>query len=505
VIRTFLLPDPGEGLEEAEIVAWRVSEGDTIAINDVLVEIETSKSLVELPSPYAGTVTSLLVAEATMVEVGTPIVLIDDGEDGDGGDAPAEPASEKEPQEQLLVGHVTPEQGSRRRRRGQSEADRESVSGHIMASFAQTTPSRRADDVHAPSPLRAEPQGDPLPTPGVPPTASTLVLAGGSGPALAKPPVRKYAKDLGVDLDQVTGTGPNGTITRGDVEAAAAFARLGDAPEARVVNDQATFTGSPTSGSFSAAGSFRQSGGLGGSTGEPGQERRVPIKGVRKITAENMVASARTHVHVTEWTTIDVTATMNLVETLKQRREFTGLRISPLLVYAKAICLAMARTPEINASIDDEAHEIVYHPDVNLGIAAATPRGLMVPNIKGAQRLNLLQLCQAINELVQISREGKLQPADYAHGTFTITNVGVFGINAGTPIINGSESAILCMGSIDRRPWVVGQGGDERIEPRWVTTLALSFDHRLIDGEQGSTFLSDVASVLSDPSMALLF
>ena len=181
------------------------------------------------------------------------------------------------------------------------------------------------------------------------------------------------------------------------------------------------------------------------------------------------------------------------------------LRVSPLLVYAKAICLALGRNPDLNTSWDEERQEIVYHGDVNLGIAAATPRGLMVPNIKGAQRLNLLQLCQAINQLVQVSREGRLQPGDYAGGTFTVTNVGVFGIDAGTPIINGDESAIFCMGAIQRRPWVVGEGAEERVVPRSVTTLAVAFDHRIIDGEQGSSFLHDVASILAEPALALLF
>ena len=190
---------------------------------------------------------------------------------------------------------------------------------------------------------------------------------------------------------------------------------------------------------------------------------------------------------------------------LRARREFAGLHVSPLLIHAKAVCLAMARHPELNASWDAAAGEIVYHDEVNLGIAAATPRGLLVPVIKGADKLSLVELCRAINDLVVTAREGKLQPADYAGGTFSITNVGVFGIDTGTPIINGDESAILAMGAIKRKPWVVGTGDDERIEPRWVTTLALSFDHQLIDGEQGSQFLADISTILSAPELALLF
>ena len=300
---------------------------------------------------------------------------------------------------------------------------------------------------------------------------------------------------------------------------------LDDEPkQGRILNDQASFQQSfnqafqapPSDGgqahagtSFSGSsfgGGFGPTEGLGGFNPHQGRaERRVPIKGVRKVTADNMVRSVWTHVHVTEFMTVDVSATMDFVETLKGRREFTGLRVSPLLVYAKAICLALTRNPDLNTSWDEERQEIVYHGDVNLGIAAATPRGLMVPNIKGAQQLSLLQLCQAINQLVQVSREGKLQPGDYSNGTFTITNVGVFGIDAGTPIINGDESAIFCMGSIERRPWVVGQGADEKVVPRWVTTLAVAFDHRIIDGEQGSRFLHDVASILAEPALALLY
>ena len=223
------------------------------------------------------------------------------------------------------------------------------------------------------------------------------------------------------------------------------------------------------------------------------------------VAAEAMVRSTNTHVHVTEWTTIDVTATMDMVERLRNRREFANLRVSPLLVYAKAVCLAMANNPDINTSWDEENQEIVYHGELNLGIAAATPRGLMVPNIKGAQRMSTLDLCRAINSLVQVSKEGRLQPADYHGGTFTITNVGVFGVESGTPIINGNESAILCMGSIERRPWVVGEGAEERLEPRWVTTISISFDHRLIDGEQGSRFLREVADLLAEPELALLY
>jgi pyruvate dehydrogenase E2 component (dihydrolipoamide acetyltransferase) len=285
---------------------------------------------------------------------------------------------------------------------------------------------------------------------------------------LAKPPVRKLAKDLGVDLATVAPTGPNGTVSRDDVRAAAS----GAAPAVR------------------AEGTAR--------------ETRIPIKGVRKHTAAAMVSSAFTAPHVTEFLTCDVTATVQLRDRVAARKEFQDVRISPLLFVAKAVILAAAKTPEINASWDDAAAEIVLKRYVNLGIAAATDRGLIVANIKDADRLPLLELAQAINELTATARAGKTTPADMAGGTITITNVGVFGVDTGTPILNPGESGIVAFGAIRRMPWVVGTDSEERIEPRWVTQLAVSFDHRIVDGQQGSRFLADVAAVLADPGLALL-
>ena len=411
----FKLPDPGEGLTEAEITQWLVSEGDEVRVNDVLVEIETAKSLVELPSPVSGTVRRLLVAVGDSVDVGAPIIEIDDGE--------PEPETEPEPEAQNLVGSgPLPEPTNRRRPPAEAPV---------------------APVTEAPGPI------------------TTAV-----GKVLAKPLVRRLARDLGVKLASVHPTGPNGTVSKEDVEAAAGIAHA-------AADDVLGHT-----------------------------ER---IHGVRKATALNVAASVAKHVHVTEFNTIDITATKDLVARLKTRREFKDLHVSPLLLHAKAVCLALARHPELNATWDGEAGQIVYHDEVNLGIAAATPRGLLVPVIKGADKMNLVELCRAINELVVTAREGRLMPADYSGGTFSITNVGVFGIDTGTPIINGDESAILAMGAIKRRPWVVGSGDDEQIVPRWVTTLAVSFDHQLIDGEQGSLFLDDVSTVLSEPELALLF
>jgi pyruvate dehydrogenase E2 component (dihydrolipoamide acetyltransferase) len=219
------------------------------------------------------------------------------------------------------------------------------------------------------------------------------------------------------------------------------------------------------------------------------------------MTAQAMVSSAFTAPHVTEWVTLDVTRTMRFVKRLRQQREFRDVKVSPLLVIAKAVCLAVRRTPEVNATWDEAAGEIVLKHYVNLGIAAATPRGLVVPNVKNADQLSLRELADALGELVAIARSGKTQPAEMAGGTFTITNVGVFGVDSGTPILNPGETGILAVGAIRKQPWVVGN----RIRPRDVTTLALSFDHRVVDGEQGSRFLADVAELLKDPASALLY
>ena len=491
-LQTFRLPDPGEGLVEADIVTWRVAVGDQIQINDILLEVETSKSLVELPSPYAGTVTELLVKEGDTVDVGAPIISIDDGV----GDTtpPATNGNAEEAQVPNLVGYG-PRTGAakRRPRRGGTAEEPAEAHEQVADTFSVRTPvSRRADGREPLHAERGTPTGAPLPGPGE--VAPVPTPSGGA--VLAKPPVRKLAKDLGVDLASLVGSGPGGVITRDDVSAASMPAESIEAPTSTPAESfdklrTAPFDKLPTAPVEAQQASV--------------EDVRIPIKGVRKSTAEAMVRSAFTAPHVTVWLDCDVTATMELVERLKARREFADLRISPLLIIAKAVCLALVRTPELNSFWDERAQQIVLKKSINLGIAAATPRGLLVPNVKGAESLGLVQLASAISEAVATAREGRTQPAHLAGGTFTITNIGVFGVDAGSPILNPGESGILCVGQIARKPWVVGVGGEERIEPRWVTTLSSSFDHRLADGAQGSTFLADVAAILNDPALALLF
>ena len=465
----FKLPDVGEGLTEAEIVTWKVKEGDTVAINQILVEIETAKSLVELPSPFAGVVQRLLGPEGETGPVGTPIIAIGDGSVPEAEDPAAapeiqsvesdltNPAASGSAEGESLVGRMKADRAATRRARKNAAAMQ------TQAAFEPTGET-------APIELDEEDESDGPVDPGTS-AAPVAGATGGNVRVLAKPPVRKLAKDLGVDLTTIEGSGPNGAVTREDVQAA--------------------------QGAGSDSGAARAA-----QPAAPGErEWREPIKGVRKMMGQAMVQSAFSAPHVTEWVTIDATRTMEFVERLKARREFRDVRVSPLLVLARAVMLAMRRTPEINSWWDDATQEVVYKSYVNLGIAAATPRGLVVPNVKDAERMSLLDLAQALNQLVETARAGKTQPAEMSGGTFTITNVGVFGVDAGTPIINPGESAILAFGAIRKQPWVV----DDQIVPRQVTTLALSFDHRHVDGEKGSRFLADVAGILEDPASALLF
>jgi 2-oxoisovalerate dehydrogenase E2 component (dihydrolipoyl transacylase) len=291
-----------------------------------------------------------------------------------------------------------------------------------------------------------------------------------AGPVRTKPPVRKLAKDLGIDLASLTPTGPDGTVTRADVLGA-----VSSPADARPAEP-------PTSS----------------------DEIRIPIKGVRKHTAAAMVSSAFTAPHVTEFVTFDITATMELRTRLAARRDLADVKLSPLCFVAKAFLRAIERTPSANSRWDEAAQEIVQMREINLGIAAATPRGLVVPNIRSAQRLDLAGLAGAIGDLASTARAGRTTPEAMSQGTVTISNFGVFGVDSGTPILNPGEAAILGVGTISRKPWVVGEGADERIEPRWVTTLALSFDHRVMDGQQGSELLADTAAFLRDPALAVL-
>ncbi|MBQ1090951.1 dihydrolipoamide acetyltransferase family protein [Streptomyces sp. B93] len=460
-VREFKMPDVGEGLTEAEILKWYVQPGDQVTDGQVVCEVETAKAAVELPIPYDGVVRELRFPEGTTVDVGTPIITVDVG--GGGAPAPeAAPEAAPEPEEPkaegrqpVLVGYGVAATSTRRRPRKGPEVQVQSASAAIQSEL----------NGHGTAPAA--------------PAAPAATAAPTGQRPLAKPPVRKLAKDLGVDLTTVVPTGPDGIITREDVHAAAAPRQAPEPVAAPTAPAEA-----PAPASAAVPASY-----------DTARETRIPVKGVRKATAAAMVGSAFTAPHVTEFVTVDVTRTMKLVEELKQDKEFTGLRVNPLLLIAKALLVAIRRNPDINASWDEASQEIVVKHYVNLGIAAATPRGLLVPNIKDAQAKTLPQLAESLGELVSTAREGKTSPAAMQGGTVTITNVGVFGVDTGTPILNPGESAILAVGAIKLQPWV----HKGKVKPRQVTTLALSFDHRLVDGELGSKVLADIAAILEQP------
>ncbi len=449
----FTLPDVGEGLTEAEIVAWRVKPGDQVAVNQVLVEIETAKSLVELPSPFAGTVTALLVAEGQTVDVGTAIVSVSSGPDdvepaptgldtSAAADAVADAAGSISSESNggaVLVGYGSKGQVASRRTR--------------RAGTAGATGTDRATSTSAASGIAA--------------TASrpSSVPAASASSIIAKPPIRKLAKDLAVNLAEVTPTGLAGEITRDDV--------VRQASQGTLFRNIET----PSWGSD--------------------REERIPVKGIRKAIATAMVASAFTAPHVSLFVDVDATRTMEFVKRLKNSTDFAGVKVSPLLIMAKAMIWAVRRNPTVNAQWTDS--EIIVKHYVNFGIAAATPRGLIVPNIKEAQELSLRELASAIEQLTITARDGKTSPADQAAGTITVTNIGVFGMDTGTPILNPGEVAIVAMGTIKQKPWVV----DGEVRPRFVTTLGASFDHRIVDGDVASRFLADVASVIEEPALLL--
>jgi 2-oxoisovalerate dehydrogenase E2 component (dihydrolipoyl transacylase) len=502
--REFRLPDVGEGLTEADIVSWRVQPGDTVIVNQIIVDIETAKAIVELPSPYAGVVAALLVPEGQTVDVGTPIIAVDvpgpagggPGGGGPGGGRPAavppavhagiaaapaagprgaavDPAAiaaaGPHPSSEDLVPPVPP------------PAERQAVLvGYGVKAGATTRRPRRGSSPPAVAPVarREAPAGSGSVADAVTP-AGANGAAGAHPSVLAKPPVRKLARELGVDLAGLAGTGPGGSISRDDVQQAAG-ARVSPVLTSEVLTSEVL---APEV-----------------QAGSPGpREERIAIRGVRKHTAAAVAQSARQAPHVTEFLQVDVGATVDAVRRLRQLPEFTGIRVSPLLLVARALLVAVARHPMINSSWDEDAQEIVVKHYVNLGIAAATERGLMVPNIKDAGAVSLPGLARALAGLADTARAGRASQADLSGGTITITNVGVFGVDAGTPIITPPEAAILAFGQIRDAPWVV----DGQLAVRKVTTLSLSFDHRIVDGDLGSAVLRDIGAMLHDPTVML--
>ncbi|QNE16160.1 dihydrolipoamide acetyltransferase family protein [Pseudarthrobacter sp. NBSH8] len=493
-LNKFNLPDVGEGLTEAEIVSWKVKPGDTVAINDVLCEIETAKSLVELPSPFAGTVTELLVPEGVTIDVGTAIISVSDAVSGDPTPAdvpapatPVQPLYGKLPTDDggtagsalaggPLVGSGPKADAVKRRPRKSAPAAQAGSAPVPVVERAGENPVAEPVEARTGPPARISPSTNTGLVDNRPTLSGTIT--GLVNRVLAKPPVRKIARDLGIDLADVVATGSRGEVTREDL---VSYQSQRDAE-------------------------LDQAEGFWGKAGKPQDQRieRIPVKGVRKATAKAMVESAFAAPHVSIFVDVDASRTMEFVKRLKASRDFEGIKVSPLLILAKAVIWAAARNPSVNATWVDnvdgtDAAEIQVKHYMNLGIAAATPRGLMVPNIKDAQDLSLKELALALNNLATTARAGKTQPAEMQGGTLTVTNIGALGIDTGTPIINPGEVAIVAFGTIKQKPWVL----DGEVIPRWITTLGGSFDHRVVDGDLSARFMADVAAILEEPALLL--
>ena len=455
----FNLPDVGEGLTEAEIVSWKVAPGDSVSVNQVICEIETAKSVVELPCPFSGVVEELLAKEGDTVEVGKPIISVQ----SDGNILVAGPITTSIP--------IIPESSSTHQAVADvaaSVASDENKPNLVCygSSAHGGTRRRKADGINSPALVPASTSSMPIVSPVVSPVVpSSVAAADSSTDVIAKPPIRKLAKDLNVDLSKVSATGLAGEITREDVVNAASQASV-----------------------------FRN---LTTPAQKSEREERIPVKGVRKAIATAMVQSAFTAPHVSIFVDVDATRTMEYVKRLKASTDFAGVKVTPLLLMAKAMIWAVRRNPTVNSTWTDK--EIIVHNYVNFGVAAATPRGLIVPNIKDADRMSMFELAQAIEELAATAREGKTTPEHMKDGTITITNIGVFGVDTGTPILNPGQVAIVALGSIRPKPWVV----NNEIVIRQVTTIGATFDHRVVDGDVASRFVQDVASVIEEPALLL--
>ncbi|HLQ81518.1 MAG TPA: dihydrolipoamide acetyltransferase family protein [Brachybacterium sp.] len=456
----FMLPDLGEGLTEATIVAWHVAVGDVVTRNQPIAEVETAKALVELPSPRAGRITALHAAEGETLAVGAPLIALEtEAPGGADGGGPA-------------AGSGADDAGS--------EAD---DSAAVAAGSGPTAPSPATSDTAAssapaagteqPAPQRQQVlvgYGPMLPGTGRPRrrprSFETVPYVGRSAEEAARPtpkampPVRRHARDLGVDLATVEGSGPGGRILRSDVDACAHGGRKDP----------------------------------GGAHGGRASTRR-PVTGLRRETARAMSASASTAPHASVHTTVDVTDTL---ESLR-RTDRDGNRTSFLAAVCRAIVPAAARTPSANARFDADAGEIELFEQVSLGVAVATERGLVVATVPGADALDGATLTERIAEQAGRAREGTLAPAELTGSTLTVTNVGVFGVEGGVPILNPGQSTILAIGALRTQPWE--HRGEMAL--RTVVTLTVSFDHRVLDGAEASRYLMDIADVLSDPAILL--
>ncbi|MFJ7155281.1 dihydrolipoamide acetyltransferase family protein [Streptomyces sp. NPDC101118] len=497
----FLLPDLGEGLTEAEVVRWLVAEGDAVAVDQPVVEVETAKATVEVPSPYAGRVATLHAAEGAVVEVGRPLISFAP-DAGAAGDADAADAAEPEGSGRVLIGYGTQPSGAGRRR-----PPRRSLAGAGAGAGAGVGVAAAGPDAGGGA---AAP-----PSPAAPAARAVLVVS---------PVVRALAARHGLDLAGVTGSGAGGVITRQDVDAALAerdLRRAAEQARTEAATTAAAHAGAmgavapaaaprtasgADSGAHAAHGASRPAAGrpasgaavgalpgtgtgTGTGTGSDGVER-VPLKGVRGAIARKLVQAAAVPT-ATVW--VDVDATELLALRARQDADGPGL----LALLARFTVAGLRRYPELNATVRDD--EILRHRDVHLGVAAQTDAGLLVPVVRGADRKSARTLHAEVSALIGRAREGGLSPAELTGGTFTLNNFGVFGVDGSSMLLNAPEAGILGVGRIVERPWSVGG----QVLSRKTTQLSLVFDHRVCDGGAAGGFLRFVADCIEDPVRAL--
>jgi 2-oxoisovalerate dehydrogenase E2 component (dihydrolipoyl transacylase) len=462
--RTFLLPDLGEGLAEAEVVEWHVAEGDQVEVDQIVVTVETAKATVDLPCPYAGRVLTLDGAAGVVLGVGKPLLTIganlSGAEEKSDGETKAGSGS-------VLIGYGTSEtrRSHRRRVTPGSRPTVADTAGPVVA-----TPVATADPVVA-RPVAASPVAA-SPVAGSPAFATPVRAARANAPKVISPVVRKLARDNGIDLAGLAPTGSGDVIRRTDVEA---LLRSGEAPSQ---SHEVT----PTHGAVRA---------------DRAGDIRIPLRGVRRVIAEKLTTSRREIPDATTWVDVDATGLMAARDEIRAVDAAAGIGLMAL--FARISVAGLRKFPELNARIDVQAQEIVQLRDVNLSFAAQSPRGLVVPVIHGAGEMTTTELAAALRELTGLARDGRLTPAQMTGGTFTLNNYGVFGTDGATPIINYPEAAMLGVGRIIDRPWA----HEGQVALRKVAQLGLTFDHRVCDGGTAGGFLRFVADCVEKPASLL--
>ena len=445
----FKLPDIGEGIHEGEIVKWLVKEGDTVEEDQIILEVQNDKAVVELPSPVNGKVLKLNVDEGTVAIVGQTIITFDTGEGGATTEAaaPAEKVTHEEVNQTLEAG---------------------AVDQQLMA--------------------RTPAEEPPIAEVGQAPTA-----AGDKGRVKATPSVRKYAREKGVDITLVTGTGSHGRITKEDIDSfnpgaapTPQQAATQAAPEAGKEQAQQPQAAAPAKTAAAAV--------------SEQDEERLPLRGLRKLISEAMVRSAYTAPHVTVMDEVDVTKLVEFRNRAKVTAAEQGIKLTYLPFVVKALISALKKFPTLNASLDDEKKEIIIKKYYHIGIATATEDGLIVPVVKNADRKSMYTIASEISELAAKARDRKAAPDELKGSTISITNIGSAGGMFFTPIINHPEVAILGIGRITEKPWVIN--GELGIAS--VLSICLSFDHRIIDGETAQLFVNHVKKLLEDPERLMM-